>query len=59
MLHSVSDTRGRGRHLDPAGLFNSSLEGNVRHAIDIREGDEIDEAAFEALVRAAVAANTS
>ena len=44
---------------DPSGLFNSSLEGNVRRAIDFREGDEIDEQALEALVRAAVALNTS
>jgi hypothetical protein len=44
---------------DPAGLFNSSLEGNVRRAIDIREGDTIDEKAFKALVRAAVEANTT
>ena len=44
---------------DPACLFNSSLEGNVRRAIDIREGDKIDEKAFKALVRAAVALNTS
>src|SRR6201991_2616681 len=44
---------------DPAGLFNSSLEGNVRRAIDIREGDKIDEAALKALVRAAVALNTA
>ena len=42
---------------DPAGLFNSSLEGNVRRAIDIHEGDEIDAAAFKALVRAAAALN--
>jgi hypothetical protein len=42
---------------DPAGLFNASLEGNVRRAIDIREGDAIDEAAFQALVRAAAALN--
>ena len=42
---------------DPKGLFNSSLEGNVRRAIDIHEADEIDEAAFKALVRAAVAVN--
>lgn len=42
---------------DPAGLFNSSLEGNVRRAIDFRQGDEVDEAAFTALVRAAVALN--
>ena len=44
---------------DPAGLFNSSLEGNVRRAIDIHEGDRIDEKAFKALIRAAVALNTS
>jgi hypothetical protein len=44
---------------DPAGLFNSSLEGNVRRAIDIREGDDLDEQAFKALVRAAVDLNTS
>jgi hypothetical protein len=42
---------------DPAGLFNSSLEGKVRRAIDIKEGDEIDEAALMDLVRAAVALN--
>lgn len=44
---------------DPSGLFNSSLDGNVRRAIDIREGDKIDGAALKALVRAAVALNTS
>jgi hypothetical protein len=42
---------------DPSGLFNSSLEGNTRRAIDIREGDMIDEAAFKGLIRAAVASN--
>lgn len=42
---------------DPAGLFNASLEGNVRRAIDIREGEAVDEAAFTALVREAVALN--
>jgi hypothetical protein len=42
---------------DPAGLFNSSLEGNVRRAIDIREGEEIDEAAFKALVLEAIEVN--
>jgi hypothetical protein len=42
---------------DPVGLFNSSLDGNVRRAIDIREGEVIDAAAFRALVRAAVALN--
>ena len=44
---------------DPAKLFNSSLEGNSRRAIDIREGEEIDADAFKALVRAAVGLNTS
>jgi hypothetical protein len=44
---------------DRSGLFNSSLEGNTRRAIDIHEGDEIDENAFKALVRAAVALNGS
>ena len=42
---------------DPSGLFNSSLEGNVRRAIDIHEGEEIDEAALKELIRAAVALN--
>jgi hypothetical protein len=44
---------------DPAGLFNSSLDGNVRRAIDIHEGDKINEAALKDLIRAAVAANTA
>jgi len=44
---------------DPAKLFNSSLEGNARRAIDIHEGEEVDAAAFKALIRAAVALNTS
>src|SRR5882757_10405347 len=44
---------------DPSGLFNSSLEGNTRRAIDIREGDEIDEDAFKKLIRAAAALNGS
>jgi len=44
---------------DPARLFNSSLEGNVRRAIDIHEGEEVDESAFKALVRHAVAFNSS
>src|SRR5690242_20519889 len=44
---------------DPSGLFNSSLEGNTRRAIDIREADRIDAKALKALVRAAVALNTS
>src|SRR4051794_26177212 len=44
---------------DPKQLFNSSLEGNTRRAIDIREGEKIDEAAFKQLIRAAVAANSA
>ena len=44
---------------DPAGLFNSSLEGNTRRAIDFHEGDKINEKALKALIRAAVALNTS
>jgi hypothetical protein len=44
---------------DPARLFNSSLEGNVRRAIDIREGERLDEKALKALIRAAVALNKS
>jgi hypothetical protein len=44
---------------DPARLFNSSLDGNVRRAIDIHEGEEVDESAFKALVRQAVALNSS
>src|SRR5215203_2701805 len=44
---------------DPARLFNSSLDGNVRRAIDIREGDDVDESAFKALVREAVALNSA
>jgi len=44
---------------DPSRLFNSSLDGNVRRAIDIQEGEEIDAPALEALIRAAVALNTS
>jgi len=44
---------------DPARLFNSSLEGNTRRAIDLREGDELDEDAFKTLVRAAAALNSS
>jgi hypothetical protein len=45
--------------MDPKGLFNSSLEGNVRRAIDIREGEKIDEKALKALIRAAVEMNVS
>ena len=44
---------------DPTGLFNSSLEGNVRRAIDIREGDDVDAEALKTLIRAAVALNRS
>jgi len=44
---------------DPSGLFNSSLEGNARRAIDFREGDKIDVEAFKALIRAAVALNAA
>ena len=44
---------------DPAGLFNSSLDGNVRRAIDIQEGEEVKEAAFKTLIRQAVAFNSS
>jgi len=44
---------------DPSGLFNSSLEGNTRRAIDFHEGEKIDEAALKALIRAAVALNAS
>jgi hypothetical protein len=44
---------------DPSGLFNASLEGNLRRAIDFHQGDKIDERAFKALIRAAVALNTA
>lgn len=44
---------------DPSGLFNSSLEGNMRRAIDLREGDEIDAKPFKTLIRAAIALNTA
>ena len=54
----VKMTFARGAALkDPAGLFNSSLDGNVRRAIDIHEGDKVDEAALKDLIRAAVALN--
>lgn len=57
---TVKLTFARGASLkDPARLFNSSLEGNTRRAIDIREGDDVDAAAFKALIRAAVALNSS
>jgi hypothetical protein len=56
----VKLTFARGASLeDPGRLFNSSLEGNVRRAIDFREGGKIDEAAFKQLIRAAVAANST
>jgi len=56
----VKTTFAKGASLkDPLHLFNSSLEGNVRRAIDIHESDKIDEKAFKALIRAAVALNTS
>ena len=58
--NAVKLTFARGASLqDPSGLFNSSLEGNTRRAIDLHEGDTIDETALQALVRAAVALNTS
>ncbi len=57
---AVKLTFAKGASLDdPSGLFNSSLEGNTRRAIDIREGETIDEKAFKALIRGAVALNTS
>jgi hypothetical protein len=57
---AVKATFAKGASLeDPKGLFNSSLEGNVRRAIDFHEGDVIDEEAFKALVRAAVDLNTA
>ncbi|HVA56418.1 MAG: DUF1801 domain-containing protein [Gemmatimonadaceae bacterium] len=56
----VKMTFARGASLkDPSGLFNSSLDGNVRRAIDVHEGDQLDEKALKALVRAAVALNKS
>jgi hypothetical protein len=56
----VKMTFAKGASLDdPAQLFNSSLEGNVRRAIDFREGDEIDEDALKELIRAAIVLNTS
>jgi hypothetical protein len=56
----VKMTFAKGASLDdPSGLFNSSLEGNTRRAIDIHEDDEIDEEALKDLIRAAVALNTS
>jgi len=58
--NAVKLTFARGAALeDPSSLFNSSLEGNVRRAIDIHEGDKINEKALKALIRAAVALNTA
>jgi hypothetical protein len=58
--NAVKLTFAKGASLeDPSGLFNSSLEGNVRRAIDVHEGDRIDEKALKALIRAAVGLNTS
>ena len=58
--NAVKMTFAKGASLeDPSGLFNSSLEGNVRRAIDFHQGDEIDEKALKALIRAAVALNAS
>jgi hypothetical protein len=57
---AVKMTFAKGASLDdPSGLFNSSLEGNTRRAIDFHEGDKIDENALKALVRAAVQLNVS
>jgi hypothetical protein len=56
----VKLTFARGASLDdPSGLFNASLDGGTRRAIDVREGDEIDEQAFKALIREAVALNAA
>jgi hypothetical protein len=56
----VKTTFAKGASLeDPSGLFNSSLDGNARRAIDLHEGDKIDDKALKALIRAAVALNTS
>lgn len=58
--NAVKMTFAKGASLeDPSGLFNASLEGNTRRAIDLHEGDTIDEAALKALIRAAVALNMS
>ncbi len=58
--NAVKMTFAKGASLeDPSGLFNSSLEGSTRRAIDFHEGEEIDEKALKALIRAAVALNTS
>jgi len=58
--NAVKLTFAKGAALDdPTGLFNASLEGNTRRAIDLHDGDRIDKKAFKALIRAAVALNTS
>jgi hypothetical protein len=58
--NAVKMTFAKGASLeDPSGLFNSSLEGNTRRAIDLHEGDRIDEEALKTLIRAAVVLNTS
>ena len=58
--NTVKMTFSRGASLDdPSGLFNSSLEGRARRAIDFREGDKVNEKALKTLIRAAVALNTS
>jgi hypothetical protein len=58
--NAVKTTFARGASLeDPSGLFNASLEGNTRRAIDFREGEKIDEAAFKALIREAVMLNVA
>lgn len=57
---AVKTTFAKGASLDdPSGLFNASLDGNTRRAIDFHEGDTIDEAAFQALIRSAVALNAA
>lgn len=56
--NAVKLTFAKGAHLkDPAGLFNASLDGNLRRAIDLHQGDEIDAAAFKSLIRSAVTLN--
>ena len=58
--HVVKMTFAKGASLpDPSAMFNTSLDGNVRRAIDFREGDQVDEDALKALIRAAVALNTA
>jgi hypothetical protein len=58
--NAVKVTFAKGAQLkDPSKLFNSSLDGNVRRAIDLHEGDNVNDAAFKALIRDAVALNTA